>query len=456
MSGLVEADWVEPEDFFVAHAARQPRAFWLDGSGARPWTCRTSYVGWLDPEQLSLKYDAGKREVTAHDHETPRVIGDDIFAALARDSEPEDALHGGWIGYFGYAAREDLPARTGAEPTLDACWMRATKYVAFDHERRSVRAVSSVRDRGRWSNAVAAMVSSTQPAAAPAGPPPATIISTVDRAHFGEAFVRVQSELRRGNSYETNLTFRTVVASLADPVSTYRRLRRLSPAPYAAFIAHQGTSLLSSSPERFARLSVDGWLETRPIKGTTPRYDDPVLDAEAARRLVSEPKFRGENLMIVDLLRNDLSQVCRVGTVEVTDLMHVESYPSVHQLVSTIRGRLRDDVTMVQALHALFPGGSMTGAPKQRTMQIIADVETTARGVYSGALGWIRDDGSVDLGIIIRSLVHEGEHYTLGTGGGITVRSDWDEEYAETQWKAQALLLSLGVELNRDIASKGR
>jgi para-aminobenzoate synthetase len=255
----------------------------------------------------------------------------------------------------------------------------------------------------------------------------------------------VQRHLRLGNSYETNLTFRTVVESAADPLDTYRRLRRINPAPYAAYITHGGTSLLSASPERFATVSTDGVIETRPIKGTTARDPDKQKDAAAARRLTQEPKFRGENLMIVDLLRNDMGHVCQLGSVDVTDLMHVESYPTVHQLITTIRGRLRSELTTLDALWALFPGGSMTGAPKLRTMQVIAEVEESPRGAYAGAVGWILDDGSADLGIVIRSLVHRDGHYTLGTGGGITVSSDRDEEYAEAAWKAIRLLAALGV-----------
>jgi anthranilate/para-aminobenzoate synthase component I len=264
---------------------------------------------------------------------------------------------------------------------------------------------------------------------------------------YRRGFEAVQAALRLGNSYETNLTYRIVVESADDPLQAYRRLRRLSPAPYAAFITHGGTSLLSSSPERFATVTRDRVIETRPIKGTTARDPDPARDAAAARRLTAEPKFRGENLMIVDLLRNDMAQVCELGSVAVTDLMHVESYPAVHQLVTTIQGRLRPEVTTLAALRALFPGGSMTGAPKLRTMQIIAGVEATPRGPYSGAVGWILDDGSADLGIVIRSLVHRAGRYTLGTGGGITVGSSVEEEYAEASWKASRLLAALGVGL---------
>ncbi len=437
----VALPWIDPEDFAVAHLPGQQRAFWLDGAGARPWSGRHSYVGWLRPEDLSLSYDAQSRAVTAHQDGESRRTGGDIFAALQQQVAGPGPSGRGWVGYLGYASRSDLPARLdGDRGVPDACWLRAERLLAFDHEQRTVVAVGD-QD---WHDEVSDLVTRTPLSPEPPQPPPAQVLRSVDPGSYAEAFVRVQSELRRGNSYETNLTYRADVSSDLDPLSAYRRLRRSSPAPYAGFLTHHGTSLLSSSPERFASITADGWLETRPIKGTTPRHADPAADRDAAARLTSDPKFRGENLMIVDLLRNDMSMVCEVGSVEVTDLMHVESYPNVHQLVTTIRGRLRPDVTSVEAVRVLFPGGSMTGAPKLRTMQIIADVETSARGPYAGALGWLGDDGRADLGIVIRTLVHRDGTYTFGTGGGITVRSECDEEYAETQWKASALLTAIG------------
>ena len=243
-------------------------------------------------------------------------------------------------------------------------------------------------------------------------------------------------------------------------MTAYLRLRELNPAPYAGFLQHGDTCLLSSSPERYATVTRDRMLETKPIKGTTQRGATPEEDAALAERLASDPKFRAENLMIVDLLRNDLSMVCEPGTVEVPSLMAVESYATVHQLVSTVRGRLRDEVGTVDALRALFPAGSMTGAPKLRTMQIIDRVESSPRGVYAGAFGWIGGDGRADLGVVIRSLVavRSGParpggaqaggppySYTLGTGGGITVRSDLEEEWAETRWKAVRLRAALNA-----------
>jgi para-aminobenzoate synthetase len=266
-------------------------------------------------------------------------------------------------------------------------------------------------------------------------------------ADYHEAFEEVQRQLRRGNSYEVNLTYRESVDSPVDPVTTYLRLRAANPAPYAGYLQHRGVHLLSSSPERYATIDRDRWLETKPIKGTTPRGTDPADDERLRLSLATDPRFRSENLMIVDLLRNDLSMVCAPGTVTVPSLMEVESYTSVHQLVSTVRGRLRDGVGTVEALRTLFPAGSMTGAPKLRTMQIIEDVEASARGVYAGAFGWVGADGRADLGVVIRSLVARrtegGWRYELGTGGGVTVRSDLVEEYAETRWKADRLLAAV-------------
>ncbi|MDX6373557.1 MAG: para-aminobenzoate synthetase, partial [Nocardioidaceae bacterium] len=271
-------------------------------------------------------------------------------------------------------------------------------------------------------------------------------------ATYADAFAQVQEQLHAGNSYEVNLTYRMDADSDLDPVAAYLRLRALNPAPYAGFLQHdvEGARgwLLSSSPERYALVTRDDegdrTIETKPIKGTTPRGATPEEDEELRRQLATEPRYRAENLMITDLLRNDLAMVCEVGSVEVPALLAVESYPTVHQLVSTVRGRLRDDVTTVGALRALFPAGSMTGAPKLRTMEVITGVEDTPRGAYAGAFGWLAADGRADLGVVIRTLTTTGDGgYRLGTGGGITVHSDVESEYAESRWKAERLLAAL-------------
>ena len=439
------SDWVEPEEVFAAVAARHARVFWLDGGGARDWSGRFSYLGWLEDDDVSLTYDAGARRVTEHHGGGSEEVGDDIFAVLdERVRGATGSGFAGWVGWFGYACRPDLPARLGTDDVPDAAWLRVDRYLEFDHVAHTLflhglDGPPTPSRRGCASAPPLPTPSRRGCASAPlAGEP-----SGWSQEQYAAAFTRVQEQLRAGNSYEVNLTYRLTERSRADPALVYLRLRTLNPAPYAAYIQHDDVAVLSSSPERFASVDADRTLETRPIKGSTPRHDDADLDAMSRDQLCRDPKLRAENLIVVDLLRNDLSMVCQPGTVEVPDLMHVESYPSVHQLVTTIRGRLRDDVSTVTAIRALFPAGSMTGAPKLRTMGIIEEVEDTPRGVYAGALGWVGDDGRADLGVVIRTLVAGRGTYSMGTGGGITVRSDVDQEYAETTWKAARLLTAL-------------
>jgi para-aminobenzoate synthetase len=393
-------------------ASQSPRRFWLDGGGARDWSGRRSILGALEPDDVSLTYSAARREVTRHASGRAEVVGDDVFDVLAR--ELEDG--GQWFGYLGYACRPDLPARPSVD-VPDAVWMRPSRVRLVEHPVRP----APVRAPGV--------------ADAPEAPD----------AAYVRAFARVQERLRAGDTYEVNLTHRLAVESGLDPLVAYLRLRELNPAPYAGFLQHDVPGargwLLSSSPERFATISADRLLETKPIKGTTPRGDDPATDAAHRERLASDPRYRAENLMIVDLLRHDVASVCEVGSVEVPQLMEVESYATVHQLVSTVRGRLRPEVSTIQARRALFPAGSMTGAPKLRTMEVVEEVEATPRGAYAGAFGWISSDGRADLGVVIRSLVTAGDgRWTVGTGGGITVLSDAAEEHAEAVLKAERLL----------------
>ncbi len=410
--------------FFLDVAAQHQRCFWLDGGGAREWSGRRSIIGWLADHNESLSWSAARREVTLHVGGTSTVVGDDVFAVLeARMRAGEQ-----WFGYLGYASRADLPA--AGDPLLpDAVWMLPTAVRVFEHPPSE-----SPADRGSLNMS------------APARPDKFSEgLTSPTPGEYADAFARVQEHLHAGNSYEVNLTHRLTITDDLDPVTAYLRLRELNPAPYSGFLQHDVDGarawLLSSSPERYALVTPDRHLETKPIKGTTPRGATPEDDEVLRARLASDPKTRAENLMIVDLLRNDLSMVCEVGSVEVPALMQVESYASVHQLVSTVRGRLRDDVTTVGALRALFPAGSMTGAPKLRTMEIIGEVESTPRGVYAGAFGWISGDGPADLGVVIRSLTTDGSGtWSLGTGGGITVRSDVDEEWAESEWKAERIL----------------
>jgi para-aminobenzoate synthetase len=415
--------WVDPEVVAVGLARRHPRMFWLDGAGAREWSGRCSVIGWLEESDPSVVAPASV----------------DAFAAV-EGALAEAASHERLVGWFGYAVRSDVPAlRSGGSEGTDApgavpdtCWLHARRYLVFDLARRVVTPVGFDAEPALPTDALDELP----------GPGPSRVVRTWGEGEYAPAFAEVQRQLRLGNTYEVNLTYRHVVESGDAPIDVYRRLRRLNPAPYAAYVQHDGVAVLSSSPERFCRIEGPS-IETRPIKGTLPRSSDPVADAEHAQRLRRDPKLRAENLIVTDLLRNDLSIVCQPGTVGVPELMRVESYEKVHQLVTTVHGRLRDGLGPVDAVRALMPGGSMTGAPKLRTMQVIADVEDSPRGVYSGVLGWL-GPYAADLGMVIRSLVHDGEHYVAGTGGGVTVRSDQAEEYAESRLKLDRVLAALG------------
>ncbi len=423
-------------DAFREAAAEHRRCFWLDGGGAREWSGHRSLVGVLEPDDVSLTYSAAAGEVTRHADGESEVVGSDVFAVL-QDELALGSHRDQWFGYFGYACRPDLPALAAADGVPDAVWMRPSRLRLFQHptvvEVRGAPATSLETSGGF--GARSAHTSATVP------------------PDYAKAFAQVQEQLHAGNSYEVNLTYRRDAASDLDPVAAYLRLRALNPAPYAGFLQHDVDGargwLLSSSPERYALVTTDDdgrTIETKPIKGTTPRGATPEEDEALRRALTTEPRFRAENLMITDLLRNDLAMVCEVGTVEVPALLAVESYPTVHQLVSTVRGRLLPELGTVEALRALFPAGSMTGAPKLRTMEIIAEVEQTARGAYAGAFGWLAGDGRADLGVIIRTLTTTGSgSYRLGTGGGITVHSTAEEEYAESRWKAERLLTALSA-----------
>jgi para-aminobenzoate synthetase len=241
-----------------------------------------------------------------------------------------------------------------------------------------------------------------------------------------------------GETYEVCLTNKVIAGPARDPLRLYRTLRRVNPAPFAAFLRFGETAVLSSSPERFLGIGPDRWVEARPIKGTSRRGSTPAEDARLAVDLGADGKSRAENVTIVDLMRNDLGVVCEVGSVHVADLMRVETYETVHQLVSTVRGRLRADLEPPDCIRACFPPGSMTGAPKRRTMEIIDGLEDEARGVYSGAIGYLGLGGGCDLSVAIRAIVTDGETATVGCGGAIVLDSDPGEEYREMLLKAEA------------------
>jgi para-aminobenzoate synthetase component 1 len=268
------------------------------------------------------------------------------------------------------------------------------------------------------------------------------LYSNFDRPGYLRAVRRAIDYIEAGDCFQVNLSQRLLAPARLHPLHLYERLRRHNPAPFAGYFDLGDFAVLSASPERFLRVT-DGWVETRPIKGTRPRGRTPAEDEAAAAELLGSVKDRAENVMIVDLLRNDLGRVCRYGTVHVPEVCRLESYQYVHHLVSQVRGRLCEDRTPVDLLRAAFPGGSVTGAPKVRAMEIIAGLEPTARGAYCGSLGFLGLDGGMDSNLLIRTFTQGRGWLQFPVGGGIVADSTPEAEYEETLHKAAGMLRAL-------------
>ena len=278
-------------------------------------------------------------------------------------------------------------------------------------------------------------------AAEPLPSAPATIGEFASRwsvTDYAEAFSKLHRAIGEGEIYQGNLTFPMDAEYFGDPVSLYAFLAAYQPVGHGALITTEdGPAILSRSPERFFTTSSAGEISTRPMKGTQPRSANPIEDAAQKAFLMQDEKNRAENLMIVDLLRNDLSRVCQAGSVHVPQLFEIETYTTVHQMVSEVRGQLRSDVTFSDIFRALFPCGSITGAPKIRAMEILADLEPWARDIYCGTIGWAAPDGRSDFNVAIRTMLLENNRATLNVGGGVVWDSRADSEYEEALWKSR-------------------
>ncbi|WP_280234337.1 aminodeoxychorismate synthase component I [Nocardia cyriacigeorgica] len=450
---------VDTEAMFLRLYGDSATAFWLDSEHVEPGLDRFSFLGDASgPLAEVVRYRVGAGVVTVCGAEGERAVPGRILDYLdaqlrARRIELPDLpfdFTGGYVGYLGYEVKADCGAGAAHRAEApDAQWIFADRIVVVDHEagRTHLLALAEPAATGsadEWLRTTAEVVESLPTWA---NPPELAIDADTDAvaASLGRGRERYlidiaicQDALRAGESYEICLTDTATVPATADGLDVYRTLRRCNPAPYAAYLRFDGLEIACSSPERFLKIDRHRTVESKPIKGTAPRGATPAEDERLRGELAASPKTRAENLMIVDLLRNDLGRVCAIGSVHVPKLMVTETYSTLHQLVSTVRGTLRPEASVIDCVRACFPGGSMTGAPKVRTMEIIDELETRARGVYSGTIGFLGLGGTADLNIVIRTAVRQHDRWRIGAGGAIVLDSAPEEEYEEMVLKAAA------------------
>ena len=463
--------YTDPVAAFAPFAG-DPVAALLDSAGADADRGRYAYIA-VDPYRVI----SANGPVTVDGHPVagdPFTVLADELTGARRPAEPGlPPFQGGAVGFFGYELGRHLERLP--KPRLDDAVFPDMVFGLYD----TIAAFDMVAGRA-WVMAVDVPSNTPgtkpRPAAAErawslaARIAEAPSLSPVDwsvkgawrpettRADYERTLRRVIDYIHAGDIFQANLTQRFIGAlpEGLTPFTVYRRLRQLTPAPFAAYLrCGEARVLASASPERFLRLSHDGRIDTRPIKGTRPRGATPQEDADLADTLLASDKDRAENLMIVDLLRNDLSRVSRTGSVRVSGLCLLESFATVHHLVSVVEGQLQAGLGAIDLLRATFPGGSITGAPKIRAMEIIAELEPARRGPYCGSIAWLGFDGAMESSIVIRTVVIDGRTALAQAGGGIVADSDPAAEYDETITKARALLDSLDPRQRHAAVSDG-
>ena len=420
-----------------------PWAVWLDSGGRGRYDI-------LCAQPIATLVTHGAHTEITHSAETKRLT-DDPFELLRQrlgapvEASPGIPFAGGALGYWGYdLARRLMVIPAQAQDVEQLPDMAVGIYdwaIVLDHQQKTAQLVS----QQRASETVHVLPEILERLLRKGSKPRAEfkvhgrIRSNFTRAEYQSAFEEVQRYLSAGDCYQVNLAQRYAVAASGDALQAYLALRHISPAPYSAFLNLPQAQVLCASPECFLHVR-DGLVETRPIKGTRPRMDDALHDARMASELHHSAKDRAENLMIVDLLRNDLGKSCVPGSVKAPRLFEVESFAQVHHLVSTVTGQLAPRRDALALLRDCFPGGSVTGAPKQRAMEIIGQLEPHRRGVYCGVIGYVGYDGNMDSNIAIRTLVYAKNEISFWAGGGIVADSGAAAEYQETLDKAKAML----------------
>ncbi|MDH6061700.1 aminodeoxychorismate synthase component I [Chrysosporum bergii ANA360D] len=450
--------YCDAEQVFFNLFGEDSHAFWLDSSLVSPGVARFSFMGGSGGvNSLLVEYCTQTQELTVTQSGKKKHYRESIFDYLKREINhrhcechqlPFD-FNCGFVGYFGYEMKAECGSELVHSALLpDAMFILADQIIVFDHQEEIIYLLCLTENHNKTPADIWFESTEKQLVALPPLPSIAPIGSnnsllfrlSRSRQTYINDIYKCLNEIREGESYQICLTNQLYTDATPDPLAYYRALRRINPAPYSAFLRFGQVAIACSSPERFLRIDQGGWVETKPIKGTCRRGATVAEDQILCEQLRNSEKDRAENLMIVDLLRNDLGLVCQVGSIQVSKLMAVETYATVHQLVSTIRGCLRPDMAATDCIKTAFPGGSMTGAPKIRTMKIIDQLEQQARGVYSGAIGFLALNGAADLNIVIRTAVLTPHGTSIGIGGGVVALSDPEAEFEEAFLKGKALV----------------
>lgn len=457
------SEWLEPEAVFLTAFADEPYVAWLDAGMDADHGISVIAAATEGSRFATASVANGTVSVGTPGEQSETSAGDILdylevslapFGDLrARHPEATD-FSLGWIGWLGYeygAAANGIPVSPTRVP--DAAMLFVERAVVFDHSSRRVELIALDGEgatqwaddlRNRLGASVDAQVRGRASRAVPV-PDGVTLRWRHDESSYLRLIGECQHAIRRGDAYQLCLTNEATIAATVDPIAVYLRLRASSPTHHGGLLRFGDVALLSASPEQFLSITPGRRIRTKPIKGTRPRGATVARDLDLRAELEASDKERAENVMIVDLMRNDLGRVCAVGSVEVHHLLAVESYAQVHQLVSTVEGTLAAGVGPVTAVAACFPAGSMTGAPKISAMRILHELENGPRGIYSGCFGYLGLDGSVDLAMVIRSIVVEPGSASIGAGGGITALSVPEEELDEVAVKASALIAALGL-----------
>ena len=462
---LVEEIHMAPDAPWCFEAlAAKPYSFWLD-SGMDPQKLgRYSFMG-SDPflvmksrgDEITLIRDGAEEKRRGNPFD---VLGKLLESYKIDRGELPVPFSGGAVGYLGYDLChfiEKLPKKAIDDLNLPECYLCFyDAVVAFDHLENKVYIVSTgFPESGEKRRERAEARLNELRSGVATAPPPAEIKEKKaggglklkgNFSHEGYlvAVTRAREYIGAGDIFQVNLSQRFEAEMPAPPYELYQRLRKINPAPFAAYCNFEGVGIAGASPERFLKVTGD-LVETRPIKGTKPRGKTPAEDKVLAESLLNSIKDRAENIMIVDLERNDIGRVCRYGTVKVTELAILETYPTVFHLTSTVNGRLREGKGYIDLLKATFPGGSITGAPKVRAMEIIDELEPTRRSVYTGSMGYLSFNGDMDLNIVIRTIIVKDGRAYFQVGGAIVYDSEPEAEYIETLDKGKALAESLGL-----------